>query len=116
MNNILQSITEFTPACMDFQKRKSSIFSFFSYFILKVSESHPNDEERKSIFSSKLSYDSILCLSTNLFNFAYQSLQSSYRQYCQIFEIKIIDAIIPFNWFGLNAEMPKNIEGYLYDL
>jgi hypothetical protein len=24
--------------------------------------------------------------------------------------------MLPINWFGCNVEMPKNIEGYLYDL
>ena len=113
--NITHAINEFTPTCMDYCKRERSIFCFFAYFIQKIHDSH-NEEERKAIFSQKISYSSILCLSANLFNFAYCSLQSSYREYCHVFGIELIEGLIPINWFGLNADMPKNIEGYLYDL
>lgn len=74
------------------------------------------EEVRKSIFINKVCFASILCLAVNLFNFSYTSLQSSYRQYCDIFGVTIIEGLLPINWFGLNAEMPKNILGFLYDL
>lgn len=115
MRNILQSIKEFSPSCIDYAKRQKSIFSFFAEFIKKIYHKH-NEDERKKIFDKLTSYDSILSLSANLFNFAYQSLQSSYRQYCQIFGVGIVEGMLPINWFGCNIKMPKNIEGYLYDL
>lgn len=49
MNNILESINEFTPSCMDFSKRQKSVFSFFTYFISMIYHKH-NEEERKAIF------------------------------------------------------------------
>lgn len=100
---------------MDHNKRQHSIYTFFMYFIRMIYDQH-SEEERKAIFKTKVSFDSILCLSANLFNFAYQSLHSSYRQYCSIFGITIVEGLIPINWFGLNVDMPKNIEGFLYDL
>lgn len=100
---------------MDFCKRQKSVFSFFTYFISMINNKH-TEEERKAIFEKQTSFDSILSLSVNLFNYAYQSLQSSYRQYCEIFEIGIVEGMLPINWFGVNVEMPSNIEGYLYDL
>ena len=99
---------------MNFNKRQKSIYSFFIFFIKRIYEKH-NQEENK-IFKSKTSFDAILCLVSNLFNFAYQSLQSSYRQYCSIFGVSLMEGLIPINWFGVNVEMPKNIEGFLYDL
>jgi CRISPR/Cas system-associated endonuclease Cas1 len=36
MEKILQSINEFTPSCMDFNKRKHSVYTFFLYFIRKI--------------------------------------------------------------------------------
>lgn len=100
---------------MDLIKREKSIYCFFAYYVSKIHDMH-NEAERKAIFAQTKSFSSILCLSVNLFNFSYASLQSSYRQYCKIFGIGIIDGLIPINWFGLNGEIPKNIEGYLYDL
>lgn len=78
---ILVSIREFTPTCLDYQKRQNSIYLFFCHFILKINCNH-EPADRAVIFSQKSSFRSILCLSTELFNFAYQSLSGSYRRYC----------------------------------
>ena len=115
MNKIHQSILEFTPSCMNFNKRQKSIYSFFRFFIRRVHAKH-TQQERKALFKSNTSFDAFLCLVTNLFNYAYQSLQSSFRMYCKIFGITLIEGLIPFNWFGANIQMPKNIEDFLYDL
>jgi hypothetical protein len=111
----MQSISEFTPACIDTQKRQRSIYHFFAHFINLISEEH-GEAERQAIFEKEESFHSILCLATDLFNYAYHSLQSSYRQYCRIFGIGLLEGQKPINWFGNNCQMPKNIKEYLYSL
>lgn len=115
LERIMQSISEFTPACIDTQKRQRSIYHFFAHFINLVQEEH-GEAERQAIFERAESFHSILCLATDLFNFAYHSLQSSYRQYCRIFGIGLLEGQKPINWFGSNCHMPKNIKEYLYSL
>ena len=68
------------------------------------------------MFSEDTNFNSILCLAVDLFNFAYQSLQASYRKYCRIFNITLLEGHKPINWFGKNVSKPKNIEDYLYEL
>lgn len=40
LKNLSESISEFTPSCMDYQKRQRSIFCFFSYIVSKIHEKH----------------------------------------------------------------------------
>lgn len=115
INKILDAIDKFTPSCMDIPKRQRSIFAFFAQFIRILYNKH-EQSDRQTIFSNDDYFNAILCLSTNLFNYAYQSLQSAYKLYCEIFGIGIIVGQIPINWFGLHTDKPKNIEIYLYEL
>lgn len=57
-----------------------------------------------------------MCLATDLLNYAYQSLNTSYRRYCELFEITLLEGQKTINWFGLHLDMPKNIRDYLYSL
>jgi hypothetical protein len=100
---------------MDFPKRQLSIYHFFEHFINRIAESH-QQLELGAIFSEDCSFNSILCLTADLFNFAYQSLSGSYRKYCRIFGISLLEGHKPINWFGKHITMPKNIENYLYEL
>ena len=100
---------------MDFAKRQRSIYHFFEHFINQIAEVH-SEFELIAMFSEDTNFNSILCLAVDLFNFAYQSLQGSYRKYCRIFNITLLEGHKPINWFGKNVTKPKNIEDYLYEL
>ena len=110
-----EAINEFTPSCRDIEKRQRSMEAFFMHFILQIREQHGEDE-RQEIFRAEAHFDSVLCLATNLINYAYNSLHSCYKQYCQIFGVSLELGPKTLNWFGLKAQMPKNITAYLYDL
>jgi hypothetical protein len=92
---------------MDFPKRQLSIYHFFEHFINRIAESH-QQLELGAIFSEDCSFNSILCLTADL--------SGSYRKYCRIFGISLLEGHKPINWFGKHITMPKNIENYLYEL
>lgn len=44
-------------------------------------------DEIQKIFKTDLSILSIFCLSTEIFNFVYQTYSGSYLRYCELFEV-----------------------------
>lgn len=98
---------------MDFPKRQASIFRFFEHFIKRIADCH-EENEMAAIFGEDASFNSILCLTADLFNYAYQSLSGSYRKYCRIFGVSLLQGHKPINWFGKHVPMPRNLENYLY--
>lgn len=54
------------------------------------------------MFKDLKTFSSILCLSSDIFNYAHSSLVTSYREECEIFEVTLIEALKPLNWIGKN--------------
>ena len=102
------AISEFTPSCRDVEKRQRCIEVFFMHFIMQIWEQH-SEQEREQIFRLEVNFDAILCLTTNIINFAYNSLHSCFREYCHIFGVTLLQGHKTIHWFGLKANMPKNI-------
>lgn len=67
------------------------------------------------MFSHKKSFDSILSLSTCLFNYAY-GIKVDYSEICSYFDVGFLNAFKPINWFGKNAELTKDMQIYLYKI
>jgi hypothetical protein len=68
------------------------------------------------MFKEIKNFNAILCLSTDLFNYSYQALEGEYWNYCKIFDIDIISAFKPINWFGKNGELPQDLQAFLYNI
>lgn len=73
-------------------------------------------DEIQKIFKTDLSILSIFCLSTEIFNFVYQTYSGSYLRYCELFEVDQVNAFWPINWFGYFIKLPKAVDDHLYEL
>jgi len=51
-----------------------------------------------------------------MFNYAQSTMVPSYKEYCDVYDISIVDAFKPINWIGKNIEKPRQMDKYLYNL
>ena len=77
-------VQEFTPKCLRKQNRVNDMLSFFKYIIIKIYQDH-DQAQNAQMFKEIKTFNAILCLSCDIFNFAYSSVISSYRKQCEIF-------------------------------
>ncbi len=82
------------------------MYNFFTYLINRIANVY-NPEENRKIFSEKSAFKAIACLSAHVFSFCFQSLSGEYIEYCCLFEIDIVTAFKPINWFGVHLELTK---------
>lgn len=116
MDKILRAIRHFSPGCFNPDKRKKEIYTLFVYFCCRIADDYAANSEYKQIFSEVGSFDSVLCISTDLFNFSHNTLSADYYEYCGIFGVSVLSAFKLINWFGRNAELPKGMAVYLFNI
>ena len=91
------------------------MLAFFKYIIIKIYQDH-DQAQNAQMFREVKTFNAILCLSCDIFNFAYSSVITSYRKVCEIFEVPLIEALKPINWIGKNVDKPSELNTYLYAL
>lgn len=74
------------------------------------------NEEIEKVFQTDVSLISICCLCTEIFNFIYQAYSGNYSRYCEIFEVDLVNAFWPINWFGYFLKLPKAVDDHLYEM
>lgn len=110
--NILELVCS---SCKDKPHRASQIYSLFLAFLQKMRKGM-KQEDFINISGNPSYLDAFLSLTTIIFNYAYKTLELSFQEYCLRFDVSISTGFVPLNWLGVNGDLPKELQLFLFEL
>lgn len=73
-------------------------------------------KHQEIIFRDHRPLVAILCLVCAVFSCCYRANKGKFRDYCQMFELSVLDAFKPINWFGRYIKVPDHVSDDVYQI
>lgn len=112
---IMDLLEQVSSGCRNKKHRSAQIYRLFLAFLCKMRRGL-KVEDLLAIITQPQRLDAVLCLTTIIFNYAYKAQDLSFEEYCHHFGVTILTGFVPLNWFGANADLPKELQTFLFEL